>query len=325
MPNDTTSRRRIAWLVGAVGLAVAITLVVRAGAPAVFGVLTRGGWLLLLVVPIHVLVLALDAAGWRPLLPGSLVPGPAYLTGVAIVREALSTFVPGRIGGELVGIRMLVRRRIPMTTAAASVVVEVTLWLVAQLIFAVAGLVILASSPSAGDIPRVGAIGLLIVSAAVALFVALQRHVGMFGLLQRLLRRVAGETVAGFFGSAEALDMAIASIYRDPSALVLSVLWVLASFAVAAFETWLALRVLGQPVGYGAAVVVESLTLLVQSAAFLVPAGLGTQEASVLLLCGAVGVPAPAALALAITRRGRQIILGIPAVIAWFWTERREA
>jgi putative membrane protein len=324
--SSSPSRRRIiAWLIGAAGLAVAIALVVRAGAPAVLAILERGGWLLLLVIPIRVAALALDALGWRALLGQNPRATPLYLAGLALVREAVSTFVPGRVGGELVGIRMLARHGVPMATSAASVVVEVTLWVFSQVLFAIVGLVLLASLPSAGAIPRYAATGLLILGIGAAAFVVLQRHVGLFGLLHRLLERVAGETVSSLRDSATAIDAEIAAMYRQSSAVVRCVVWLLLSFAATSVEPWLALRALGQPISYGAAVIVESLVTAVQSAAFLVPAGIGAQEASLVLLCAAVGVPAPAALALAITRRGRQIILGIPAVIAWFWTERRSA
>ena len=53
------------------------------------------------------------------------------------------------------------------------------------------------------------------------------------------------------------------------------------------------------------------------------PRRLGTQEASLLVVGAAVGVPAHAALALAIARRARQLGLGIPSITAWFISERR--
>jgi putative membrane protein len=310
------------WAAGGAGLAVAIALVARSGLPAIAALLRGAGWRLLWLAPLHLIPLALDASGWRRLLRGQARPGRVYLTGIAVVREAVGTLLPLRVGGEIVGIRLLIRRGIDRVTAAASVVVEVTLWLLTQMLFAVIGLALVVGSPRAGSIPRYAATGLLLVALAVGAFLIIQRRVGLFVTLERVLEKVVGRDVARIAGDPRELDAAIRALYRYRAAITSCMAWQLAGFAAGAAETWITFRLLGRPVSFTAAVIVESLSAAVQSATFVVPAGLGTQEASLVLLGAAVGVPSATALALSMARRARQLILGIPATVAWYWGER---
>ncbi len=320
-----THRYRLAlWAFAGCGLAVAIVLLVRAGLPQILELLRTAGYALIVLVPLHLVPLALDASGWRALLPPG-GPGRSYLTGAAVIRESVGGLLPVRVGGEIAGIRLLLRRGVPGVAATASVVVEVTLWLVAQLIFAVAGLVLLVllAHGDRNPAPRWAAGGLLLTAVGLAAFVVLQRRVGLFTIVEHILAGLAGRDVVRRVADPARLDAAIRRLYRDRGALSRCVAWQLTGFVAGAAETWVAFQLIRQPVSVPAAVVMESLTVALQSATFFVPAGLGTQEAGFVLLGAAVGVSTPAALAGALARRGRQLALGVPALLAWFWLERR--
>ena len=47
------------------GLSVMILLIAHEGALGIIKLLSKAGWMLLLLLPLHVLPLLLDAAGWR--------------------------------------------------------------------------------------------------------------------------------------------------------------------------------------------------------------------------------------------------------------------
>src|SRR5918912_3697272 len=116
------------WTAGGAGLALAVALLVRAGIPEILRLLDIAGWRLLWLVPIHLVPMALGAAGWRRLLRGSRSPGLAYLTWATTVHEAVGGLLPtAQVGGEAVAVRLLVRRGMSAITAAATVVVRLTL------------------------------------------------------------------------------------------------------------------------------------------------------------------------------------------------------
>ncbi|HEY6455059.1 MAG TPA: lysylphosphatidylglycerol synthase domain-containing protein, partial [Steroidobacteraceae bacterium] len=136
---------RVALILGTV---LGIGLVLREGLGPILALLGAAGWVLLWLVPLHLLPLLLDVVGWRTLLrSGGAAPsllGPTRLLVIAAVREAVNRLLPvANIGGEIVGIRMLCQAGGEVAAVAASVVVEVLLTIISQLLFAAAGVLLL--------------------------------------------------------------------------------------------------------------------------------------------------------------------------------------
>ena len=67
----------------------------------------------------------------------------------------------------------------------------------------------------------------------------------------------------------------------------------------------------------------HSLVRAVRSAAFPVPAGIGVQEGSFMLLAGIVGLSPEIGLAVALVKRVRELVGGVPGLIAWQVIEGR--
>lgn len=61
----------------------------------------------------------------------------------------------------------------------------------------------------------------------------------------------------------------------------------------------------------------ESLGQAVRAAAFAVPGALGVQEGGYVVLGGALGIPPDTCLALSLAKRAREILLGLPGLLAW--------
>jgi glycosyltransferase 2 family protein len=74
---------------------------------------------------------------------------------------------------------------------------------------------------------------------------------------------------------------------------------------------------LGHPVALGDAFVIEAVIQALSSSAFIVPGALGVQEGGFLVIGGLVGLPSELALALALVRRARDVIIFVPALLVW--------
>ena len=61
----------------------------------------------------------------------------------------------------------------------------------------------------------------------------------------------------------------------------------------------------------------------VRATGFLVPGALGIQEGGFMMLAALVGIPAQLGLALSLARRVREMMLGVPALLAWQFFEGR--
>jgi len=318
-------------VVGAVGLGVAIALLVRGGLPQVLQLLGVAGWRLLWLVPVHVIPLACYGIAWGHLLSRTDRPSNAYLTWGAIVRESVATLLPvARIGGEVVGVRLLVRRHVSVERASASVIVELSLTIAAQAVFAAAGLAVLATQSKAGGsggAVRLVLISLIVSVAVVPAFVFVVRRWGrrVFAFALRMVERLSGATSQSSEASAAKFHDALEHLFSDRRALAACFAWQLAGFFLQSLEPWVMLRIVGAPATVRGAIVLESMTNAVQSALFLVPANLGTQEGSFLLFGAALGLSPQVALALSLARRVRQLLLGVPGLVSWYWVERRGA
>jgi putative membrane protein len=318
----------------AIGIAVMVVLVVREGGPSILTLLARAGWVLLWLVPLHALPLGLDVLGWRTLIE-RLAPSPrlAALFWIATVREAVNRLLPvANIGGEIVGIRLLAGRNVEGVVAAASVVVEVLLTLMSQYLFVTLGIVLVLKTTHGTEALDGLVLGLAIALCAIAALYALLRYGSVFERLERSVERMIGVSrgllpgggpdASGESGSSgslgwQRLDVTARELCTARGRLALAVFWQLAGFVAGSLEVFLGLRWLGHPIDFGASIALESLTLAVRQFAFLVPAGLGVQEAGLVGFGSLLGLPPDVSITLSLVKRMREILFGVPALASW--------
>jgi putative membrane protein len=306
------------------GLALLIVLIMREGS-AILIPLARAGRVLLWLVPLHALPIFLDVLGWRLLIARWRKSRFGTLFWIATIREGVDRLLPAaNIGGALVGIRLLAERGIEGVIAAASVTTEVVLTVVSQYVFVMLGVLCLLRLTGTVQFTDDVLIGLAASLPLVVLLVVLLRYGSMFERMERFAVRLLGEDKLSFLaGQFASLDAAIRELCADPSRLLTTIAWQVTGMVSGSLETWLALRWLGHPVPFGAAIALESLTMTVRNFVFLVPAGLGVQEASLIGFGALLGVNGDLAMALSLAKRMREILFGVPALLSWYWVEGR--
>jgi putative membrane protein len=320
--------RRLAYLSGLAGLLLLTGLIVHAGWPALLEAFGHAGWPLLLLVPAHLVPLALDTQGWRVLLEPvdrARLAGPLFLLWVAAVREAVARLLPAAgIGGEVVGIR-LCRLRIDDTSAvAATVIVEVLITIAVQYLFCGLGIVLMTHIAAGASQAWTISTGLLLSLPLPVLAYLLLRHGAVFERIEGWAKRLfGGRNRFALRLDGAGLDAEIHRLFSQPWRLARALAWQFAGYLVGAFETWFALRLLGHPVDPGTAIAIEALTQAARHATFIVPGGIGIQEAGVMLFAYLAGVNSDVALSLALIKRAREVLFGVPALLSWQWVEAR--
>ena len=147
-----------------------------------------------------------------------------------------------------------------------------------------------------------------------AFFLAQQKR--LFSHAIKLLKRLdPGQSLLAIAGGAAALDDSIRDIYRHRPALLSSCGWRLVGWGTDVLEVWLALYILGYPVSFAEAFVLESLGQLVRAAGFAIPGAIGVQEGGYLALGLLLGIPGEVAIGLSLLKRVRDLALGLPALI----------
>jgi putative membrane protein len=310
------------------GALLFIGVLASQGLPAVLSALAVAGGGLLLVAAFHLLPLVLDAAAIRVLFGPNAFPAP--LRAAVLTRwagESANSFLPaGQIGGPVLMARHLAHRGLPMEEAAAVITVSTTLQTVAQILFALLGVALLGAraghmSDAALGTSALAASGFLAVQ--IGGFYLLQRR-GFFGKFIRAATRFAGKRDwSGWVSRAEAIDQSVQDIYGRAGSVAGSFVLSLVGWLVGTGEVWLILRFLGHPVSWLDALLLESLGQAIRGAAFAVPGALGVQEGGYLLLAPLVGLAPDTALALSLSKRAREILLGLPGLLYVHASERR--
>lgn len=317
--------RLITILIAALGIAISTATIFHEGAQRILWILSLAGWPILLLAPLHVAAIGLDAEGWRQLLSGySKRPNLAFLTWAAVIRESIDALLPvARVGGGVAGMDLLCAKGLTLPVSAASVVAELTITLIAQALFTLIGAGVL----SLGDTPVPWIARIVVGSMALSVpfvvaVIALQRHARIFRWLGRTVRHLFSLRLAAAEKVAR-IDAELARVYRRYRILTVSCLWQLAGLVLTAAEVWLALALMGHPVTPGDAVIIESFGQALRSIAFIVPAALGVQELGLIAFGSLAGLPPDVSLALSLAKRLRDVTVGIPALLSWLWFQAR--
>jgi putative membrane protein len=311
-----------------IGLLLATAVLVWVGLPDIVRTLTLAGWSLLWLVPFHVFPVALDSAGWRTLLRARAPEVRlSYLVWVAAVRDAVNSLLPiFGPGGAVVGIRLLMQRGVTASFSAASVIVEGTVTLASQFLFVIIGVAMFVSRSLGAEARLIPDIlpGLIITVPVLILLFLMQNHSGLFHRAEALMDRFADKwDLRRLIGSPIGLQRELRLLYVQRWVVIRSGLWQLAGLLAGAGEVWLALYLFQQPVSLASALMLESLGQVVRTAAFMVPAGVGVQEASFALFAPMVGLSPQVGVALALAKRLREFVFGVPVLVSWQWAEGR--
>jgi putative membrane protein len=305
------------------GAGVLAVLVASIGISPIESALAPVGWGIVPIVAVHAFPLLLDVVAWRLLFP-SPAPSLAALTGARWIGEGFNNLLPVmQIGGDMVRARVAIFAGASTATATASVIADVTIGTLTQVVFTLVGVTLLAvHNDTTATLPVV--MSALALGAAVLVFYRLQR--GGLVLFWRLLERVPmGVGWVARLGKVEPFHDALNAVYVDGARVAQSFAWRLAGWFAGVFEIAAALYFLGHPPRWIDALIFESLGQAGRAAAFPIPAGLGAMEASFVGVGLLLGYDPTTCIALALVRRGRDIILGVPALAAYWLAESRRA
>ncbi|HEX7325036.1 MAG TPA: lysylphosphatidylglycerol synthase domain-containing protein [Rhodanobacteraceae bacterium] len=322
--------RLLAVAAGLLGLGLAIWLILFEGVSGILGVLEASGWVILWLIPLHIVPVALDTGGWQALLRPFDRQRHAtfpFLSWVAGVREAVDRLLPvANVGGQIIGIRLLLLRPLSVGAAATSVLVDVLLNIVTRYLFTALGLVLLIALVHDSHTINVIIAGLVVTLPMPIALYFLLRNGRLFDRVKHAVLRLLGSdhriavTIAD---SAAELDDDLATLLRMHKPLIKALAWQFAAMVFSGVETWVALRLLGSPVSLGAALALESLASVVRDVAFFVPGAIGVQEASFVGFGALLGLPADVMVALSLVKRLRDIGFGIPLLLSWQGVETR--
>jgi putative membrane protein len=204
---------------------------------------------------------------------------------------------------------------VPAAIAAASVIVDVALEFLTQLAYAAIGFVLLIAVRPATNLLLPAAAWLLVAVGLCAAFLFVLRRGNR--LLERFEPLIARHFSTALPGKIESITDALARIHGNRRRLAVAATLHLLEWLATGAEAWLALWLMNVPISFAAATGIEGLLYAVRSVAFMVPLAAGVQEGGYLVVGAAFGLPPDQALALSLLKRGRDLALGVPALLGW--------
>lgn len=307
-------KQRIA--AGLLGVAVIGVLTARVGPSVVLGMLHRVGWALWLVSALYAVHVALRAVAlWRGLPDGTL-PFEDVLR-VRAAGEAVEVFTfTGPWLAEPAKGWLLVRYGLSATDAAGYIALEYLLYTLAAAWMAALALVALVAQPASPPALRLPVYVIeMSVAAATACFA--YAVVTGRGVVAALLANRVGPT--GFVAPALAAEgVVIGVLHGRRRRLAELIALQAAGHLLLAAEVALVCYLLGDGRYVRDALIFEGAAKFINTVFFFVPGQVGAQEGVYTLIATALGLPGAVGLALALTRRLRNVVVALGGLaLAW--------
>ncbi|HUO90448.1 MAG TPA: lysylphosphatidylglycerol synthase domain-containing protein [Rhizomicrobium sp.] len=308
-----------------IGLALAVWLLVHIGVSQVLAAVASvgvGGFAL--IVAYGLLVVVLLGAAWYALVPDRHVRDFMTFVIGRQTRDSAGDILPfSQIGGVVIGARAVILRGIRPPIAFATAIADVTTELMAQIVFILLGIGLCIAQLRASTVtaPYVDGLifGTLLLVPGLAAFVFLQQRGSAFAetLAARFLPAALKHTAA--------FSEAMRGMYASPPRLAASSMLHLLAWVLSSGFTWLSVRLIGFHIDFFSVIAIDALLAALRSATVFVPASIGVQEAGYAALMPLFGLGPEVGLAVSLIRRARDVVVGIPVLLAWQAFEGRHA
>jgi putative membrane protein len=312
--------RAALFRLGLIGAVIGIAWWMRDGFGDVGGALDNAGWGgVAILVAYHLIPMTLCGLGWAAVQAPPRYPAWIFISG-RWIRDGvgeLAGFLP--LSGEVAGIRHLTRFGLRPAVAGATVVVDVTAEAIAQFFFSLIGVGLWAWLYPESEVTRWGLIALAI-SVPVLIGLVMVQRSWFMNFIETLPSKLMPKTWDAP-DQEQGVLVSIHEIYGRRRRVALSVGWHILAWIAGAGEAWVALHLLGVPLDFPNVLALESIIFAIRSIAFVIPGALGVQEGGYMLIGTVLGLPTETALALSLMKRGRELILGLTALIAWHFIE----
>ncbi len=286
-----------------------------------------GGWGIAIILIVYFFSFLAYTVSWHLTLPSARLDmhWTYRLWKVGMVGYAFNNVTPlASLGGEPIKAALLKRHYgISYREATASLLLAQTINMIALVIFLLTGcLLMFGADILPPRYQRTAGLGLVAFSVCILLFFLVQRY--------KLFSRVGGWVGRGQLGARalslldlvhEVENRVIAFYTGHRRRFAVAVVLAFFNWALGAVEVYYAMEFLGHPISFAAAWVIEAIALLVRSALFFIPANIGTQEGTFLLVVGAISGSPALGLAVALIRRFREITwICWGLALGWFFS-----
>jgi hypothetical protein len=242
-PARGTGVTRALLLISA-GAAAAVVLVLHYDVSAIGDSLGAvGGFGLVAIVAANFVPMMLCSVAWRSLLPGEI--GVAAFIWFRYTRDAAGDilgFIPA--AGEFAALREMIRYGVECRLGAGVLVADLTLQMIAQLAFTVAGVALLFDISSGTPMTRAALVGLGLLVGILVAFIFVQ-HWGLGRMLAALARCILPDALRSYPAMLAEFDEQLRNTYADRRRVAVATTLHIAAWFIGIGEAGLALGLMG--------------------------------------------------------------------------------
>lgn len=259
------------------------------------------------------------------------------------IRDAAASCLPfSQLGGMVIGIRATIIGKEENNTATshknsssqndkifnipfgiAANIVDITTEIIGQIAFITLSILYLTQTHYAGPYIWPLAIGIAILSIAIAAFIWTQQKSGL--ILQKISflfsQYLSSQIKEHFKAQTEHFQNSFTIIWSKPLNIALGAFLHLISWSSGAVLTCFSLHLLHNDLSFLNIFALEGLVCGILSAGFFIPGGIGVQEGAYIAIGLIFGIPKEISLCLSLLRRGRDIVIGVPTLLLWQFCE----
>ena len=313
------------------GFGLLALLLQRTEIDAVLSGAQRLGWAgFAAVLALYAVNHVTDVWSWQLTLPraGTGVGWTARLYAIRMIGEAYNNITPmASVGGEPVKAWLLKRGHgVSWRDSGAALVLVKTTNLLGLFVFVAVGCVLVMGRAELSSTHKaLAAASLAVLTLFLVVFFLMQRWKLSTFTATRIGRTRLGARLSAALIALQDLDLIFARYYTEHRReLLWSTLAGLANWVIGVGEVWLVCQLIGHPVGWTDAWIIESMTQLVRTMTFFIPAALGSQDGALMLTTGVLTGHAGLGLSIALVRRAREVVwIALSLGLASMWSVSR--
>ncbi len=239
-----------------------------------------------------------------------------------MVRDAAASCLPfSQVGGFVLGARAVTLHGIPWSVAAISTMVDLTAEFVAEVIFAIAGVMIILARASDMSMSAPIAVSLGLTFLLGVAVVRFQPRIAP--LFARATGKALGKWVGNAGERADFSEAEVMRMYGSSRKVAIGTAVHVLGWVGKGAGNWLAFRLLGADIDLPAGLAIEGILHVLLAPASMIPGYAGVQEAGYAWLGTLFGVSPELSLAVSLLRRARDLAVGIPILLIWQFIEMR--
>ena len=273
----------------------------------------------------HIPTLYFDSLAWIILMKNKLSMKTAFI--ITWISQTSGKFIPsGNITGEFVRFYLARRSGQNFSEASSTVLMDLFIATFSLFLIGLAALIFIVFSLKSNLILNqfqylILAFSLISLGTLFFLLIIRKRVISKFLVITKKIEFLSKKNIFNLLR----LDISLNKLSHRKWRLLNAVVLRLMGWIAGAFEIYVFFWVIGVDAKITDVIIIESVTAIIRSAAFFIPSAIGVQELAFVIVGELVGYSSIVSFSVAIGRRLREIMVGIPAIITWIIIFRKQS